>query len=351
MQVYGATLYLEGNTPHDCALKIPKAAQGVGLRLEAMAMSRAHRAAPGGLHPNIAEVTALLAAHERPHGPDGPITVRRVHGLAMPRYARDLLQHLTTQIVTLKARIRILRQVTDALGCAHDAGVAHGDIKDANILLKDDLENVVISDFGSAHIAGVTTPTPRGTLLYSPPEAFAYRRMDEPPLGTYDCFPADVWSLGVLAMFVFLPVTMYSFLVKGRAAIRADTDAERVPLALLAIVSDFKARARDQRSPLFSPALAAVLDCALEDDPCRRATMQEVAGLLAVAAEEEQAARVHEAVSHLVQSGELPADLGPETPTQRDLEWWIADQDLAEETLQKLEPLPQVRCVQLHTLP
>lgn len=346
MQVYDANLFLDGTTVIRCALKVQKNVLGCGLRREAVATSLAHRAAPGGLHPHIAEIKALLATHDRGPGPDGPVNVRRVHAIAMQLYPRDLRHHLKTELITLKDGFRMLRQIADALCCAKTAGVSHGDLKDDNVLLKDNLRDVVTSDFGAAYIKDLTTPTPHGSPLFSPPDAFAYLRMPVPRQGTFDCFAADVWAMGVLTMFVTMPRTMYTLLEQGNPAIMADIRARRVPLALRVVIGEVKARARDERSPLFSKALADVLDRALDDDPQRRASMEELAGLLAAAAHEETQARVREAAAGLVQSGALPEALDADAPTARDGLWWAADVLLANETLRQLEPFSQVRCAQ-----
>ncbi|GAA0990198.1 hypothetical protein GCM10009555_075570 [Acrocarpospora macrocephala] len=85
---------------------------------------------------------------------------------------------------------RIVLHVLDALRVAHAAGIAHGDIRPANILLGPDGE-VVLTDFGIAPPSGYPTITTRGTIVgslsYMAPE-----RIRGEEVGA----ESDLWSLG-----------------------------------------------------------------------------------------------------------------------------------------------------------
>ena len=78
-----------------------------------------------------------------------------------------------------------------ALRAAHAEGVAHRDVKPANILIGPD-DRVVLTDFGIARAAGTATLTTAGILIGSP-SYIAPERARGGPSGA----PGDLWGLGV----------------------------------------------------------------------------------------------------------------------------------------------------------
>jgi serine/threonine protein kinase len=78
-----------------------------------------------------------------------------------------------------------------ALRAAHAEGVAHRDVKPANILIGPD-NRVVLTDFGIARAAGTATLTTAGILIGSP-SYIAPERARGGPSGA----PGDLWGLGV----------------------------------------------------------------------------------------------------------------------------------------------------------
>ena len=85
----------------------------------------------------------------------------------------------------------IMRQVADALACAHEHGILHRDIKPANILIQKH-DRVKVADFGLAKRAEVdvsvtVTGQALGTPLYLPPEWARGRDLDA---------RTDLYSLG-----------------------------------------------------------------------------------------------------------------------------------------------------------
>jgi eukaryotic-like serine/threonine-protein kinase len=114
-------------------------------------------------HPNI------VAIHDV--GADGGMTylvMELVRGVS-------LAERLTGGALGLAEAVRIAGQVCDALAAAHAAGVVHGDLKPANILLAD-TGGVKVVDFGIARLTGQgqTEPTASaqvlGTATYMAPE-------------------------------------------------------------------------------------------------------------------------------------------------------------------------------------
>ncbi|MFD9414848.1 bifunctional serine/threonine-protein kinase/ABC transporter substrate-binding protein [Streptomyces goshikiensis] len=142
----------------------------------------------------------------------------------------------------------------DALAEAHEARIVHRDIKPDNVLLSKD--RVVLTDFGIAHLADVTTKLSHsgmviGTPQYMPPEQLEGKRPT----------PAnDLWALGA---------TLYHA-VEGRPPF----DAEGLHALAIAVFT------RPYRPPTQAGPLAPVLDALLTKDPARRASAAEAAALL-----------------------------------------------------------------------
>ena len=111
----------------------------------------------------------------------------------------------------LQTRIRVIADVANAVGAAHDVGVLHKDLKPANILVTTCAkakQQIKVADFGSASLiepsrlkalgitnlgltqtGGPQTPSLTGTLMYLAPEVLS---------GQSPTAAADVYSLGVM---------------------------------------------------------------------------------------------------------------------------------------------------------
>ncbi|MET7637555.1 serine/threonine-protein kinase [Streptomyces sp. NPDC005438] len=90
---------------------------------------------------------------------------------------------------------RIALELLGALRAAHEAGVLHRDLKPANVLIENGTGRVVLTDFGIAQVAGVTsTVTEPGAFVGSPEYTSPERMVDPESTGP----SSDLWSLGVL---------------------------------------------------------------------------------------------------------------------------------------------------------
>lgn len=142
-------------------------------------------------HPGLA--TVHDAGHDDRFGTF--IAVGLVEGQTLRRWARGP--------TTLRARIDVVERIAAAIVVAHEAGVAHGDLKPDNILVRRDGQPV-IADFGLAIVDG---QGPRGgTLGYAAPEQ----------LETGASASADQYAFCVLAGELALPARLHRILSKGR---------------------------------------------------------------------------------------------------------------------------------------
>jgi serine/threonine protein kinase len=146
---------------------------------------------------------------------------------------------------------RIALQALDGLSFAHEQGFIHRDIKPENILLVDaDMTAVKLTDFGLAKsfqyagLSGMTaTGFAAGTLQFMPREQLTNFRLLRPA--------SDVWSMGA---------TLYYMLTLRYVR---DFQAAKDPLAVVLGGNIVPVRTRQPDVP---PALAEVVDRAIEDD-------------------------------------------------------------------------------------
>ncbi len=103
----------------------------------------------------------------------------------------------------LRAVVEVGGKLALALAAMHEAGVLHRDLKQDNVLVRQDGQPVII-DFGIATHAGASPLTthilPPGTTHYRSPESLTFfRRRHFEPGGSYTFQPTDdLYALGVL---------------------------------------------------------------------------------------------------------------------------------------------------------
>jgi hypothetical protein len=161
---------------------------------------------------------------------------------------------------------RVVGEVAAALAAAHAKGVIHRDIKPANVLHDEELDRVLVSDFGiAAVLPSSDAPAPTkltatgimvGTPQYMSPEQILAEKVTE---------KTDVYSLGLLA---------YEALV-GKGPFDATSPQELVA-AHLRDVPKRLSDAVEHVDPEFDALIASCLD----KDPATRPTAQQVAARL-----------------------------------------------------------------------
>ena len=149
--------------------------------------------------------------------------------------------------------VRLLRDVVDALACAHERGVVHRDIKPDNVLLS--RHHAMVTDFGVAkalsEATGRSSLTSAGVALGTP----AYMAPEQATADPHVDHRADIYAVGALA---------YEMLA-GRPPFVAPT-----PQAVLAAQVTQAAEPVTRFRPSVPPALAALVMRCLEKRPADR---------------------------------------------------------------------------------
>ena len=137
-------------------------------------------------HPNIIQVYNIgLTPGGQPY-----IAMQFVDGGSL----RDVLRELSQQgkLMPTAQVLAIMRQMADALGVAHRAGIVHRDIKPNNILLRSDGTPILV-DLGIAAVQSGPKLTRTGSLIGTPHYMAPEQARGEP---TDD--RSDIYSLGVV---------------------------------------------------------------------------------------------------------------------------------------------------------
>ena len=92
----------------------------------------------------------------------------------------------------LKETLRLVKQLAQALGYAHEKGVVHRDFKPANVLLTEN-EDAKITDFGIAKLAQSSIHTQLNTIMGTP----AYMSPEQANGDSAD-LRTDIYSLGIV---------------------------------------------------------------------------------------------------------------------------------------------------------
>ncbi len=213
-------------------------------------------------HPNLVQVfSAGVTPAEQPY-----LVMQYIEGGTLSDYLRRLANQ--EQWVTAVYALSIIRQVADALGVAHQAGVIHRDIKPSNILLRGD-GTPVLTDLGIAAVQMETTKLTQtggiiGTPHYMAPEQGSGKGVDA---------RSDIYSLGII---------LYE-LLSGKLPFEADS-----PWGVIHQHIYEQPPALPQLRPGLAVQTYQVVETCLQKDPARRyQTTQELVAALdqALAAE------------------------------------------------------------------
>lgn len=133
------------------------------------------------MHPNIVSIYDV--------GEDGDmhyIVMEYIKGKTLKQYIQEFSP------LSSARSVHIMKQLTSALGHAHENGIIHRDIKPQNILM-DEEGNVKITDFGIATSLGATSYTQTnsviGTVHYLSPEQAR---------GGLATMKSDIYALGIV---------------------------------------------------------------------------------------------------------------------------------------------------------
>ena len=151
------------------------------------AMREAHALAQVN-HRNVVTIHDVFVVDENPW-----LVMRYVLG-------KPLSEILTAGPLNEQQVAAVALPVLQGLSAAHRQGVVHRDVKPANVLIGDDNE-VVLVDFGTAHVTGLPSLTDPHSLLCTPeftaPERFEPDNRNGQPVPS----AADLWSLGVTMFY------------------------------------------------------------------------------------------------------------------------------------------------------
>ena len=122
------------------------------------------------------------------------MVMQLIKGMAISHLLERVRKHPvpSRRLVPMGEAFRLLLQVLDGLGYAHDEEVVHRDIKPANILLEAKTQRALVSDFGIAReLRGEDLDQGKalGTPLYMAPEQAVGAEVDA---------RADIYAVGVM---------------------------------------------------------------------------------------------------------------------------------------------------------
>ncbi|MCP5102953.1 MAG: serine/threonine protein kinase [bacterium] len=210
-------------------------------------------------HPNIVQVYAIGEEEG-------------LHYFAMEYVKGTTLAHIKKDEGTLEPgrAVAITRQVAEALGEAHKAGLVHRDIKPSNIML-DASGKAKVADFGIAFVIEAKTKLTQAGSIIGTPEYLSPEQCEGKPVDGR----SDIYSLGV---------TLYEVLT-GRTPYEADT-----PVSMLMKIVKGNFPPIGEVNPKVPQPVQKLVEKMMETDPQKR--YADVNQLLAAIGEVEKSVTV-----------------------------------------------------------
>ena len=201
--------------------------------------AREAQAAAAVLHPNVIPIYNVES--------DGKIPY-----LVMKCVSGQSLQAKVDRVgfLPLTDTLRIAKQTAAGLAAAHDQGLVHRDVKPANILLEENVDRVVLSDFGLARAVDDASLTRTGVVAGTP-----HYMSPEQARGDAIDTRSDQFSLG----------SVMTFMLTGRPPFRASN-----AMGVLNRICNEKHRPVDQTNADVPSEVVSLVDKLLEKDPTSR---------------------------------------------------------------------------------
>lgn len=201
--------------------------------------AREARAAAAISHNNVVAIHSIAEWNGLPY-------------LVMPFVAGGSLQQLIEDGTPLSVTqiLKAGQQIASGLAAAHECGLVHRDIKPSNILLEDQTDNVLITDFGLAQAAHDQTLTRSGIIAGTP----QYMSPEQTRGESIDA-RSDLFSLGSLLFK----------LATGRTAFEAET-----AYGVLRKITDVQPPAITKLNPNVPPWLEVIISRLMQKAPENR---------------------------------------------------------------------------------
>lgn len=201
--------------------------------------AREAQAAAAVLHPNVIPIYNVESEGKIPY-------------LVMQCVSGHSLQNKVDRfgMLPLTDTLRIAKQTASGLAAAHDQGLVHRDVKPANILLEENVDRVILSDFGLARAVDDASLTRTGVVAGTP-----HYMSPEQARGDAIDTRSDQFSLGSV---------MY-FMLTGRPPFRA-----KGAMGVLHRICNEPHRTLEQINPDVPLEVVRLIDRLLAKDPSHR---------------------------------------------------------------------------------